>query len=1671
MRGNRLIWLLLGLLACTSLANAGDRRDIVFDCPCAAEFVAGADGEKGTLRLSGGVRSLRAVESGPLRLSANRWGEPVGASVASLPGRDHQPGEWEIRLEAPDVGEVIEIHLFEVAGRNADDGARRWHHHEALALWPEPTGGASGPLRFVDILTDSDGDGVGDANERLAGTLPHDPESTPGETVVDVLALYTAEHAAAESGYPYTRLLHTISVGSAMFEDSATGVRLRMVGMSEVTLDRSGWARADRRQELMDAHGADVSVLFSPTGPCSGGACARPGFRRTSLWSDGRAYSGTYTARTTAHELGHVMGLAHTVRAGEAWGAWRWSRGHYVSSLGARDLLGTIMASGSTRVMNGVFSDPTRDCGYGPCGVSADELDGADAVRTLNLLRFQVAAHRAPGVDSDGDGIVDAADAAPGDPDDWFDVDGDGTADNADPDDDNDGTPDIEDPFPVDPSEWADADGDGVGDNTDDHVRDLSPFRDPALRAAVEEALGKASGAPIGEKELATLRELQAGWRDVRDLTGLEYATGLVALDLRGNRIENLRPLSGMSALERLDLSYNAVADLSPLLGLSSLWLLSLDRNPVDDVSPLSELPLLRCLYLSHTGVAFADVVALPRFSSFSCLGIGGLGVADLSSLSELDLWGLDLNDNAITDIEPLSNLVGLVNLNLDGNKVSDLGPVAELVELERLYLNGNSVSDLAPLASLVKLEQLHLNDNAVSNPGPLANLVELERLYLNGNRISDLGPLVNLIELKRLYVNDNAISSLGPLANLVGLERLYLSGNRVFDLGPLASLVELERLYLEGNRVSDLGPLANLVALESLYLDDNAVSNLAPLANLVELERLYLDDNAVSDLSPLEDLVELENLHLNQNLVSDLAPLANIIGLERLTLEGNRVSDLSPLAAMTGMRVLYLASNAVVDIGPIVKRSVFGGNASAGVRIDLDYNPLNAASTNDHIPTLKSWGLWVRYVYAGSKGSGDGIAGHAVADPTLRALIADTLSNSAVHVHDPASKWPLGELEELQLYGQGVASLSGLETATNLERLYAASNRITDLSPLADLAWLRELDLRHNRITDISPLVANGDLGEDDWVALNGNPLSEESLNIHVPALLDRGVRVSVGTVALSVVAGEAAARYDVSGYFGALLGENPTLAASSGDTSLAAVAVVDGAITVTPSARAGTVTVTVEATNSTGETAALDFLVRVRGPWLVPLVPNASGSRQGFVRVANHDGRAGEVRILPVDDEGYTGGPLTLTIDAGQTVHFNSDDLEAGNAGKGLAGSAGDGQGDWRLALRSDRDLEVLAYVRTRDGFLTSMHDVAKQNAEGHQVPTFNPASNYNQRSLLRISNLGGEDAEVTISGVDDDGASPGTDVSAQVRAGASLLLTADDLEKGGSGLTGALGDGQGKWRLTVRSAGELSVMSLMDSPGGHLTNLSTAAPAALETDGVHTVPLFPSASDPLGRQGFVRIVNRSDAAGDVRIVAYDDTGLAYDALTLSLDAGRTAHFNSDDLELGSPAKGLTGSTGAGRGDWRLELSSELDLEVLTYVRTPSGFLTSMHDVVRSAGRRHEVATFNPGSNWRQESKLRIVNPSSRPAHVSIGGVDDGAKTPGDVVRLSVQAGAAMTVTAPQLEDGDEAFHDRQRARLGDGRGKWRLWVDSEQPLLLVNVLASPTGHLTNLSTSPNR
>ena len=1051
-------------------------------------------------------------------------------------------------------------------------------------------------------------------------------------------------------------------------------------------------------------------------------------------------------------------------------------------------------------------------------------------------------------------------------------------------------------------------------------------------------------------------------------------------------------------------------------------------------------------------------------------------GVLQLTGIEyATNLHRLQIEDGAISNLVPLSGLTSLVVLTLSGNEIADISPLAGLASLTSLYLNDNAIADASAVAGLTALDILYLRYNAIVDVEPLSGLTSLVVLDLAGNEIADIRPLAGLTSLTALILDYNAIVDVEPLSGLTSLELLNLRDNRIADIEPLANLTALDILHLRYNAIVDVEPLSGLTSLERLELAGNGVTDISPLAGLRSLTTLILANNAIVDVEPLLGMTSLVELYLSGNEIEDVEPLSALTSVEWLELEGNRVADISPLAGLRSLTTLHLADNAIVDVEPLVALGsltdlnlaynaiadvgplVENAGLANGDFVDLDANWLSTISREEHIPKLIQRGVEVEFTEFAELPE--------LPDAALRRAGEWALYASRRISDD------LGSLKSLDASDRGVEDLTGLEGAASLQGLFLDRNKITDISPLAGLGSLRVLTLARNRVADWSPLAGMDHLG---FLALDGNALDEiPSLppGLRYLYLADNAISDVVRLADMSRLV-----ELDVSG--NAITSLEPL----SGQGELRYLHVQDNRVTSISSLNFEPLRELHLANNAVRDISPLLdgeelLMVDVRGNPLaddalavletlrerrvtvlagetVPYFPAAGEGRQGFVRVINHGDEAGHAFIEAVDDAGVRAGPVRLELGARQAVHFNSADLEYGSAAKGLAGIGAPTAGDWRLSVISALDVEVLSYIRTEDGFVTAMHDVAADA----MAPFFNPGSNRNQRSILRVVNTEAEPAKWTTGGYDDRGSWHPMTGSLLVRPQHALTLTARELED-----AHGLGDGSGKWRLRVRGFPWFA-MSLLESPTGHLTNLSTAPAHTTQLeDGatMHRPPLFPAAGG--ARQGFARVINRSYSSGEVTIWAVDDAGMRSGPVRLTMRPRRVVHFNSADLEGGNAAKGLEGGVGVGEGDWRLEITSKLDLMALAYARTGDGFLTSLHDLAPMAeDGSHRVVFFNPGSNARQVSKLRLINDGEQPARVTITGMDDQGNGSGRVER-TVPAGSALTFTAAELEAGGE----RVAGSLGDGEGKWRLRVASDAPIAVMSLLETPSGHLTNVST----
>ena len=330
--------------------------------------------------------------------------------------------------------------------------------------------------------------------------------------------------------------------------------------------------------------------------------------------------------------------------------------------------------------------------------------------------------------------------------------------------------------------------------------------------------------------------------------------------------------------------------------------------------------------------------------------------------------------------------------------------------------------------------------------------MATLTRLDAPNSGIRDLTGLEFATSLTRLHLGIDKV------------EGRYVNSNDISDLTPLAGLTNLTQLILTNTGVSDLTPLAGLTNLTWLSLGDNSIVDLTPLTGLTNLTWLSLGDNSIVDLTPLTGLTNLTELWLENNSISDLTPLAGLTNLIRLYLNANSILDLTPLAGLTNLTDLTLTNTSIADLTPLAGLTSLTG-------LFLDDN-----SIADLTP----------------------LAG-------LTSLTALSLYNTSVSDLTPLTG--LTNLTWLRLGGNSILDLTPLAGLTNLTWLRLSDNSILDLTPLAGLTSLTGLELGDNAISDIAPLVENTGLGIGNWIDVRGNPLSDTSINTHIPALQARGV------------------------------------------------------------------------------------------------------------------------------------------------------------------------------------------------------------------------------------------------------------------------------------------------------------------------------------------------------------------------------------------------------------------------------------------------------------------------------------------------------------------------------------------------------------------------------------
>lgn len=147
-------------------------------------------------------------------------------------------------------------------------------------------------------------------------------------------------------------------------------------------------------------------------------------------------------------------------------------------------------------------------------------------------------------------------------------------------------------------------------------------------------------------------------------------------------------------------------------------------------------------VYLKDSGLASFDEAALLEKGR---VYVQGSGWADLSArVAAVDapsITYLNLDRNALTNVDALAGFTGLKFLRLNGNKLSSLPDLSAAKGLRRVYIRDNAFDALPEtLKDLPALETLDASGNPITEiPEWLAKKGGLRHLSLNGTRLAKL--------------------------------------------------------------------------------------------------------------------------------------------------------------------------------------------------------------------------------------------------------------------------------------------------------------------------------------------------------------------------------------------------------------------------------------------------------------------------------------------------------------------------------------------------------------------------------------------------------------------------------------------------------------------------------------------------------------------------------------------------------------------------------------------------------------------------------------------------------------------------------------------------------------------------------------------------------------------
>ncbi|WP_201918622.1 T9SS type A sorting domain-containing protein [Aquimarina mytili] len=547
---------------------------------------------------------------------------------------------------------------------------------------------------------------------------------------------------------------------------------------------------------------------------------------------------------------------------------------------------------------------------------------------------------------------------------------------------------------------------------------------------------------------------------DSNQITDLIYNTTIsydffTGLSCNNNLLETLT-VDDFTALERLSCASNKLTDLEVRFN-QQLDSLNFSNNRITTID-LIENEQLRSLDCSDNPLGDLILSGNKQLEQLYCRNIQ-LKTLDIEENNALLI--VSAPNNEIENVELINN-TNIVILDLSSNQISEINDLDQLLNITNLSIASNELTDINLRANAM------LTDVDVSSN-------QLVRLSIqNGNNTNLLRfNTVNNLDLTCIQIDNE--DSIGD--NWQKDESASYSENCRYDdtfvpddgfeealaiyddvpndnYVPTINISSLNSLDISNKGISDLTGIEDFTALKSLNCSSNNIVNRLDLRNNSNLTEIICVNNQIDSLF-VNDNYSIQTLDISSNQFSEIE-IDLFTNLEKFSCNDNQFTDLD-LRANSRLTEISCAANQLVTL------RVNNGNNDNLVVFNTLNNPELACIEIDDINTIgASW----------QKDDTSSYAENCYYNQTFipddgfeQAIIDLGLDSGSLDDYVPTAG--ISALSTLDISGNDISDLTGIQDFTNLTSLNCRNNLLTDVD-ISNNILLERLQCSGNLITSI---------------------------------------------------------------------------------------------------------------------------------------------------------------------------------------------------------------------------------------------------------------------------------------------------------------------------------------------------------------------------------------------------------------------------------------------------------------------------------------------------------------------------------------------------------------------------------------------------------------------------